>query len=1008
MKKRLDPSVITLSLVFILLIFHNNPSGASALQVTASSSESNLYVPANAMDGNYQSRWSSAFADPQWLLIDLGGQKDVAGISVRWEAAFGKSYEVQLSDDKSAWKTVFETSESDGGTDEIYFRKAPARYIRIFMKERGTFWGYSILELSVKGADEEPAVTGSSAQQGSDPLNAFDGDRSTEWLNDSCSDAWIAVDLRKPKDIGGVQLNWGLNYAKSYDILTSDDGNSWKKAYSTEKGNGSKDLIYLEATRTRYIKISCRESNTGCGYSIKEIALKGPDESATPQRHYELLAEESAAGYYPKWLSKQQAYWTVAGIDGDDKESLLCEDGTIEPYWQSFSLMPYLYVGPGNLVTSGNSKVTQSMEKGYLPLPSVTWERDGILFTQRLFASGERGKSASYAWYTIENTTREEVSGKFFLTVRPFQVNPPWQYGGLSEIRSLSCDDTDMPAVKVNGLPAVISMSKPDAFGAVRYKQDDIVNVIESGKVPAERSVEDPDKFASGALEFAFNLKPGKKADYYFAIPLHGCDSVQGLPKKPAQAAGHFAKLLKDQKKYWEAKLDAVQIDVPDREIVDAMKANLGYILINKDLLKLQPGSRNYKKAWMRDGALISAAMLRMGYNNDVKEFLDWIAKRQYPNGMVPFILEEGGMPGWAKDWKEYDSQGEFIFAIYDYYCFTGDREFLEQKWPNIEKALKFLVELRKQRLTDQYCKGPDSKKVFCGILPESNSHEGYFPAMHSYWDDFWALKGWEDAGSIARILGKEDAAKWIDAEKASFRKSVYDSIGLAMKVHKIDFIPGCADKGDFDATSTAQGIYPCGEGKYMPQPQLDNTFDRYLKDSLRPRYKDDWKGGFTPYEIRSISALIIMGERQKAFEMLKYFQTVKRPRAWNHWAEVVFSGYRHPQYLGDMPHTWIGAEYICAVRNIFVYEDGGKLVLGAGIPQEWVDSGKGIKAEKMPTYFGEISYTLKPYAKGLKLEVRGKAKPPEGFLFKDPRTGKEFTFNKLPANIMISGKGDE
>nr|MBP6944351.1 discoidin domain-containing protein [Candidatus Omnitrophota bacterium] len=655
MEKNLRSAIAVLSRLFIITALTVNFAQADALQVTASSSESNLYGPANAMDGNHQSRWSSVFEDPQWLIVDLGEQKDVAGISIGWEAAFGKSYEVQLSDDKSSWKTVFETSESDGGTDEVYFRKAPARYIRIYMKERGTFWGYSILELSVKGADEEPAVTGSSTQQGSDPLNAFDGDRSTEWLNDSRSDAWIAIDLKKPKDIGGVQLNWGLNYAKSYDILTSDNGDSWKKVYSTEKGNGSKDLVYLDVTKARHIKISFRESNTGCGYSIKDISIKGADESATPQKHYELLAEEAPSGYYPKWLSKQQAFWTVAGIDGDDKESLLCEDGTIEPYWKSFSLMPYLYTGRGGLITSGNSEVTQSMEKGYLPLPSVTWEKDGIVFTQRLFASGERGKSASYAWYTIKNTTKEEVTGKFFLTVRPFQVNPPWQYGGLSEIRSLSCEDADMPAVKVNGAAAVISMSRPDAFGAVRYKQDDIVNVIESGKVPDERSVEDPDKLASGALEFAFGLKPGKKADYYFAIPLH--EEVQGLPKKPGKAAAHFEKLLKGQKKYWEAKLDAFQIDVPDREIVDAMKANLGYILINKDLLKLQPGSRNYKKAWMRDGALISAAMLRMGYNDDVKEFLDWIAKRQYPNGMVPFMLEEGGMPGWARDWKEYDSQ---------------------------------------------------------------------------------------------------------------------------------------------------------------------------------------------------------------------------------------------------------------------------------------------------------------------------------------------------------------
>ncbi|HRZ67624.1 MAG TPA: discoidin domain-containing protein, partial [Candidatus Omnitrophota bacterium] len=428
MEKNLRSAIAVLSRLFIITALTVNFAQADALQVTASSSESNLYGPANAMDGNHQSRWSSVFEDPQWLIVDLGEQKDVAGISIGWEAAFGKSYEVQLSDDKSSWKTVFETSESDGGTDEVYFRKAPARYIRIYMKERGTFWGYSILELSVKGADEEPAVTGSSTQQGSDPLNAFDGDRSTEWLNDSRSDAWIAIDLKKPKDIGGVQLNWGLNYAKSYDILTSDNGDSWKKVYSTEKGNGSKDLVYLDVTKARHIKISFRESNTGCGYSIKDISIKGADESATPQKHYELLAEEAPSGYYPKWLSKQQAFWTVAGIDGDDKESLLCEDGTIEPYWKSFSLMPYLYTGRGGLITSGNSEVTQSMEKGYLPLPSVTWEKDGIVFTQRLFASGERGKSASYAWYTIKNTTKEEVTGKFFLTVRPFQVNPPWQY----------------------------------------------------------------------------------------------------------------------------------------------------------------------------------------------------------------------------------------------------------------------------------------------------------------------------------------------------------------------------------------------------------------------------------------------------------------------------------------------------------------------------------------------------------------------------------------------------
>jgi hypothetical protein len=977
----------------------------SGVQACASSSESDLYRPANVVDGNYQSRWSSQFSDPQWLLLDLGQVMEICGVTIKWEAAYGKSYEVQVSSDNSEWKTVYEITDSDGGTDEAYFRKVPARYVKIFMKERGTFWGYSVFEVMVKGPDEEPVVTASYTQDISDPSNAFDGDRGTEWLNDSCDEAWITVDLKKQKDIGGVQLNWGLNYAKSYDILVSGDGNSWKKVFSNEKGNGSKDLIYLDPTRARFIKVQCRQSNTGSGYSLKEIMLKGPDESATPQKHFELLAEETPAGYYPKWLNRQQAYWTVVGIDGDDKECLLCEDGTIEPYSGSYSFMPYLYDG-SELITSCNSKVTQSLEKGYLPLPEVEWERNGLVFTQRLFASGERGSSAAYIWYTIENRAKEKFSGKFFLTVRPFQVNPPWQHGGLSEIRSVSFEGGAPAVVRINGVPALISVSKPDNFGAARYKGDDITDYIEKGSVPSSRAVDDPDKYASGALEYSLDLSAGKKADLFFAIPLHG--NVGGLPAADSQARGYFNGLLEQQKKYWQAKLDAVDIEVPDAEIIDAMKSNLGYILINKDILKLQPGSRNYKKAWMRDGALISAALLRMGYKGDVKEFLDWIAQRQYGNGMVPFILEEGGMPGWCRDWKEYDSQGEFIFSIYDYYRFTNDREFLENKWPNIMKALEYLVDLRKQRLADYYCKGADNVRIFCGILPESNSHEGYFPAMHSYWDDFWALKGWEDAGSIARILGKEDAAEWINSEKASFRKSVYESIDLAMKVKGIDFIPGCADKGDFDATSTAIAVFPCSQLEYLPRPQLDNTFDKYFKESLDPRSGEGWKGGFTPYEVRSISALILMGKREQAFRMLEYFQTVKRPREWNHWAEVVFSGYRHPQYIGDMPHTWIGAEYICAVRNMFVYEDGDKLIIGAGIPKEWAESGKEIKAQGLPTYYGDVSFSLKPHTKGLKLEVRGKASPPGGFVFNDPRSGKEFTFNKLPATILVSGKGDE
>ncbi|MCI0690423.1 hypothetical protein L0337_00280 [candidate division KSB1 bacterium] len=42
-----------------------------------------------------------------------------------------------------------------------------------------------------------------------------------------------------------------------------------------------------------------------------------------------------------------------------------------------------------------------------------------------------------------------------------------------------------------------------------------------------------------------------------------------------------------------------------------------------------------------------------------------------------------------------------------------------------------------------------------------------------------------------------------------------------------IDFIPGCVELGDFDATSTTIGLDPCGELENIPQSQLNNTWVR-------------------------------------------------------------------------------------------------------------------------------------------------------------------------------------
>src|SRR5262245_26002030 len=72
--------------------------------VTVSSSENaGAFPPAAAVDGNTGTRWSSAFSDPQWIRVDLGSTQNIGRVVLRWEASYGKAYQIQVSNNDSTW-----------------------------------------------------------------------------------------------------------------------------------------------------------------------------------------------------------------------------------------------------------------------------------------------------------------------------------------------------------------------------------------------------------------------------------------------------------------------------------------------------------------------------------------------------------------------------------------------------------------------------------------------------------------------------------------------------------------------------------------------------------------------------------------------------------------------------------------------------------------------------------------------------------------------------------------
>lgn len=103
-----------------------------------------------AVDGRTDTRWSSEFnKDPQWLAVDLGETVTISRVELQWEAAFAKSYSIQVSTDGQNWKTVAVKNNGAGKTEVLQFDPTPARWVRVFCKERGTRFGYSLWEVGV-------------------------------------------------------------------------------------------------------------------------------------------------------------------------------------------------------------------------------------------------------------------------------------------------------------------------------------------------------------------------------------------------------------------------------------------------------------------------------------------------------------------------------------------------------------------------------------------------------------------------------------------------------------------------------------------------------------------------------------------------------------------------------------------------------------------------------------------------------------------------------------------
>jgi len=681
------------------------------------------------------------------------------------------------------------------------------------------------------------------------------------------------------------------------------------------------------------------------------------------------LAKASPRGTYPRAFLGEQPYWTLAGSDGHGIAALIDEDAAIEFDKGGYSIAPEV-IADGQQFDWHNVRSSQRLADNRLPLPSVRWSAPGFDLESMLLA--DHAGRAAYAAYTLTNRGPARKAFDLRLKIRPWQVNPPSQFlsqkGGASRIST----------VEQSGDVLAIVQPAGDGEPASRRRL-----IVDHGA-----------QFRSMGLPRAVGPEMAGM-DVVYRLALEPGEARQVVLTRPVVDAPSFGASLQETTAYWRRNLGRVSISVPPprQAFADTVATALAHVLISRDGAMLKPGTRSYNRAWIRDGAMMSEALLRMGRPDVARAFADWYGSHRFASGRVPCCVDFRG----ADPVSENDSQGEYIFLVSELYRFTRDRAALEREWPSVLAAARYMDKLRVSE-RPLGVTGPAAALRF-GLMPPSISHEGYSAKpQYSLWDDFWSLRGYRDAAALAAKLGKPEAAE-LAASRDQFASDLHAAILAARDHWKIAFIPGATSLGDFDPTSTTIALDPGNEQNRLDPAMLNATFERYWTEfGERASGRRTWKD-YTPYETRTIGSFVRLGWRSRVDELIAFFMAGRRPSGWNQWAEVVGRDPREVRFIGDMPHAWVASDFIRSALDMFVWDrrEDQVLVLGGGLSGDWLaGSGSAIRGTETP--YGSLDFSMRGDAYGLMATIGGTARPPGGFVIAWP-------FDSEPPPVRVNGR---
>lgn len=581
----------------------------------------------------------------------------------------------------------------------------------------------------------------------------------------------------------------------------------------------------------------------------------------------------------------------------------------------------------------------------------------------------------------LTNRSPAEAKVALYAAVRPLgAAGGPITNIGFSEV---------LDTLALNGFPAIVASQRAQAGGALTT--DAIGDWAMRGDLPKEQFPNSAAGDCSGALRFDLTLAPGEGKTMGFTLPvfpmrhavghrwdgtntwaqldLNSPHSTNGGAWQIYAGLNVYRRIKPDMifteaAAYWKDLTGRVRLELPDPRWAESFAAIAGHSALCLNEGAPDVAVINYN-VFNRDGMYLANIFQKGGRPDLAALAIDYFLGHPF-NGRVQ---------------PEADNPGQILWIMGEHWKFTRDQAWLQRVYP---AAQKIVAMIRYYRTTP----GPhyvwDTSLDFGAALPAHQRKElkpgacdGFNPAYTEAYD----IAGLRGAITLAEALGQSgDASAW--------KKLSEELFALYEQKFATDLAKGY---GSYSVLWPCR-LYPFGEGR---------AFDQFkIVGAQKP-------AGWRYFPLAKAHQGLLAGQRDAGFVTLNTHLDHPQMEGWYAFDEGGDSGvggwnhvrtrWRQGKTSVAMPHGWAIAEFHLLLRDALAFEDGGKLVLLAGVPPVWFTRPDGMKVENLPTHFGPASFMWKVKDRQAELTFSGSAAPPGGFVLRLP--------SELKAKLTADGK---